>query len=126
MQNFRWLSLLFLLIIFLLIGCGKSLPEISGFDSDAFKNDRNGCKGDRVSAETLLVQEKEKLMALSEMQIVKILGRPDQNELYKRNQKFYTYFIHPGPSCTSDSPKISKKLIVRFNAMGLAKEITVE
>lgn len=122
MRNFRWLSLSLLLIV----SCGKSVPEISGFDSDAFKNDRNGCKGDRARGEAPLLKEKEKLMALSEMQIVKILGRPDQNELYKRNQKFYSYFLEPAPSCSGDSIKTSKRLIVRFTAMGLAKEVVVE
>ena len=122
MRNFRWFSLLFLI----LTSCGKSLPEISGLDSDAFKNDRNGCKGDRRAAEASLLKEKEKLMTLTEMQIVKILGRPDQNELYKRNQKFYTYFIEPSPQCSGDSTKNSKRLIVRFTAMGIAKEVVVE
>ena len=122
MRNFRWLSL----IVLLFAGCGKSVPEIDGLDTDAFKNDRNGCKGDRISAEHSLVLEREKLLALTEMQIVSVLGKPDQNELYKRNQKFYTYFLEPAGKCTGDSAKISKKMIVRFNAMGLAKEITFE
>jgi hypothetical protein len=122
MQNFRLFSLLFIFIV----GCGKSLPEIEGFDATAFKNDRNGCKGDRVASEEILIRDKQQLLALTEMQIVRVLGRPDQNEIYKRNQKFYTYFIQPAPKCNGDSLKVSKKLIVRFNAMGLAKEIVVD
>jgi hypothetical protein len=122
MQNFRWLSL----IVLLFVGCGKSVPEIDGLDAVAFKSDRNGCKGSRITAEHSLVREREKLLALTEMQIVRVLGKPDQNELYKRNQKFYTYFLEPAPKCTGDSTRVSKKMIVRFNAMGLAKEITFE
>ena len=69
--------------------------------------------------------QKEKLLSLSENQIVQLLGKPDQNELYKRNQKFYSYFISPSPEC---SPEItsSEILIIRFNAMGLAKEVNFE
>jgi hypothetical protein len=122
MRNFSWLSL----VVILFVGCGKSVPELQGFDRDTFKNDRNGCKGNRVASEQILKREKENLLALTEMQIVKTLGRPDQNEIYKRNQKFFTYFLEPSPNCTGDSAKASKKLTVRFNAMGLAKEIVID
>ncbi len=72
------------------------------------------------------------MLALDEMAIVSLLGNPDQNELYKRNQKFYTYFLQPGPGCAAanaapgDRDAAPKKLVIRFNAMGLAKEIIVE
>ena len=58
------------------------------------------------------------------MQIIDLLGRADQNELYKRNQKFYYYLLEPGKSCGVNME--SRKLSVRFNATGRAKEIEVE
>ncbi len=59
------------------------------------------------------------------MDIISILGKPDQNELYKRNQKFYYYFISPGPACkTPDST--AYKMILRFNAMGYAQLVSIE
>ena len=69
--------------------------------------------------------EKEKLLALDEKEVIKVLGRPDRNELFKRNQKFYYYFLQPAPECNlgNDNPQ---KLVVRFNAMGLAKEVVIE
>lgn len=122
MRNYRWLSVVLLVII----SCGKPVPKLEGFDQQLWKNDRNACLGKRIVFEETLRKEKQKLLSLSEMQIVDVLGRPDQNELYKRNQKFYTYFLEPAPMCKGDSTAQPKKLIVRFNAMGLAKEVNIE
>jgi hypothetical protein len=123
MRNYRWLSVVLLLIL----SCGKPLPELEGFDARAWREDRNGCKGLRASMEDDLKKEKQKLLALSELQIVDVLGKADQNELFQRNQKFYTYFIEPAAACkdTTSATK-PKRLVVRFNAMGLAKEVTIE
>lgn len=60
------------------------------------------------------------------MQIVELLGRPDRNELYKRNQKFYYYYLTPAPECANYNANSSTRLAIRFNAMGLAKEIMIE
>ena len=73
-----------------------------------------------------LVSQKDKLLALSELDIVDLLGKPDEQELYKRNQKFYYYFIEPSPECSLPSEGASLRLVIRFNAMGLAKEIVTE
>jgi hypothetical protein len=68
--------------------------------------------------------EKEKLLALDEMQIVSLLGRPDRNELYSSKQKFYYYFIEPSPDCGARDAT-AERLAIRFNAMGLAKEVAI-
>ena len=70
-------------------------------------------------------KEKEKLLALDEVQVIKVLGKPDRNELFKRNQKFYHYYLEPSVGCSNavDTPL---RLSIRFNAMGLAKEIVIE
>jgi hypothetical protein len=73
-----------------------------------------------------LQTEKDKLLSLNEMQIVDLLGRADQNELLKRNQKFFSYFLTPGPDCNNQEDTTSIRLVIRFNAMGLAKEVTIE
>lgn len=124
MRGFAWPSLLFTLI--LISSCSKDLPELRGVDLNRWKDDKNGCSGKRASMLESLEAEKTKLTALSEMEIVALLGKPDQNELYKRNQKFYTYFVEPSAACTTDKVDHPKKLIIRFNAMGLAKEVSIE
>ena len=70
--------------------------------------------------------QKEKLLSLSEAEVMGLLGRPDENELYKRNQKFFYYNILPARSCTGKTDSLTARLVIRFNAMGLAKEVTIE
>lgn len=121
----RLFALVAITISVLLGSCGKDIPELTGVDTSSWKSDRNGCNGKRAPMKQAIVEQKEKLLALDEVQIVKLLGNPDRNELFKRNQKFYYYFLEPAPECASPAPSPSK-LIVRFNAMGLAKEVEVK
>lgn len=123
MHHFK--SLNFFLILFVLAACGKPLPELNGIDLTAWKRDRNGCNGNRTKDIEAITREKEKLKALSEMDLVKLLGRPDENQLLTRNQKIYTYYLEPGPACENPSPD-AQKLILRINAMGLAKETLIK
>ncbi|MGC3946588.1 MAG: hypothetical protein QM762_19030 [Chryseolinea sp.] len=71
--------------------------------------------------------QKDKLLSLSESEVVSTLGTPDQQELSKRNQKFYYYYLEPHGECaTSDSSSRPMRVAIRFNAMGLAKEVRIE
>jgi hypothetical protein len=112
--------------VLFLISCDKPLPELSGIDMKAWRDDKAACNAYRTSAIESIRTEKEKLLALTEMQVVELLGRPDENELYKRNQKFFYYYLQPSAQCGSGDGKESLRLIVRFNAVGLAKEVSVE
>lgn len=113
------------LLVLLLISCGKELPTLDGIDTDEWKKDKNACHGARQSMESTLRREFTKLKGLAEMDVIKLLGRPDQNELYKRNQKFYYYSISPGPGCGSKDTT-ALKLVLRFNAMGYAQLVSIE
>lgn len=123
MKNFRWLSLVVFLLPF---SCSKPLPVLEGIDREKWKKDKNACLGERAAMIQTLRSEKEKLKALDEMTLVELLGPPDQHELYKRNQKFYFYFLEPGPPCSGSSDSLALRLSIRFNATGLSKEITIE
>jgi hypothetical protein len=123
MHGFRLLKALFCIV---LLSCGKPLPEFSGFEKESWVADKNGCNRSRAGSISVIEKEKDKLLSLSEMDIVDVLGRPDQNELYKRNQKFYYYYLTPAPQCPQATDSVSRKLVIRFNAMGLAKEVTIE
>ena len=117
----------FLLLIFIFSSCGKPLPTLDGIDLQSWKEDKNGCLGKRSSMQESLILQHDKLLALEELQVVELLGKPDQNELYKRNQKFFYYYLQSSGECnTVDSTLIPKRLSIRFNAMGLAKEVRVE
>lgn len=114
-----------LCISFILCSCDKSLPELDNLDLEAWKNDKNACGIYRSENIEEIKTQREKLLALKESQIIALLGRPDRNELYKRNQKFFHYYLEAGSAC-SNAKEGAARLIIRFNAMGLAKEIAIE
>lgn len=120
---FRQYRVLFIALV--LTSCGKSLPEFEKLDLNAWRNDKNACGEYRSSTLETFQSQKEKLLALDESQIIQLLGRPDQNELYKRNQKFFYYYMKPSAACPKPSTS-PKRLAIRFNAMGLAKEVAIE
>jgi hypothetical protein len=115
-----------LFVFLILASCGKSTPQIDGFDVTSWKNDKHGCAGKRDKMSTALLSQKDKFLALSELEIIDLLGKPDEQELYKRNQKFYYYFVKPSPDCNPSGSNASLRLVIRFNAMGLAKEVVIE
>jgi len=110
------------LIFSLFIACTNAPVNLEGVDLGQWKSDRQGCKQFRAGALEQIINQKESLLAKSESDILNILGKPDQIELYKRNQKLFHYRISPASTC----PKIDSlniELMIRFNAMGRAKEI---
>jgi hypothetical protein len=113
------------LFAILLTACGNSAPVLEGLDLEAWKADKNGCSGFRNSSVPLLKQQRLKLRGFSEMEIVDLLGHPDRNELHRRNQKLYFYFLQPGPACKAGAEK-PIFLSIGFNATGLAKEILLD
>jgi hypothetical protein len=121
----RFPSLLRWSLIVLLCGCGKELPKLDGIDAEKWKEDKKGCTGYRQSTETSLIGQTNQLKGLAEMDIIRLLGKPDQNELYKRNQKFYSYNISPAEGCAYHD-STNHKLVLRFNAMGYAQLVAVE
>ncbi|MBS1487477.1 MAG: hypothetical protein JST43_07790 [Bacteroidetes bacterium] len=116
-------------IIFLLVltlaACGKPLPKLEKMDMEAWKADRQGCRHDREKMIAPLSEQKDKLKGLSENDITRLLGRPDQNELWKRHQKFFYYFLSPAAACDPANTN-PKKLSIRFNAMERAKDVEIE
>lgn len=118
-------KLLLLSIFLLLISCGKTSPTFEGIDLSQWKDDKFGCKGVRLAGRDQLIRQQEKLKGLTEAEIISLLGRPDHNELYKRNQKFYHYFIASQQECPG-LQSATLRMTLRFNAMGRAKEIAFE
>lgn len=115
-----------LLLWMLISSCGRSLPTLENVDLKQWVEDRNGCSGLRSKMTGAIKVQKDKLLGLSEQQIITMLSRPDQNELYKRNQKFYYYFLQPSGNCSNSGTSRAQQLVIRFNAMGIAKEISIE
>ena len=124
MARFKQLSFS-VFILSMMISCGLPLPKLEDVDLVKWKNDKNGCGGERAMMLEAIRRQRNKLEGLTETQISGLLGRPDQNELYKRNQKFYHYFLQPGPVCGQSSSK-PLQLSIRFNATERAKEVAIE
>lgn len=112
------------LLFFLLTCCGNPIPQMDGINMQQWRTDKNGCRGERLRYLNPLQTQREKLKGLSQDEIVELLGRPDQNELYKRNQKFFYYSLTPGKDCGLAT--VARRLSIRFNAVGLAKEVVIE
>ena len=119
----KWLSLSVVLVI--ASSCGKDPITLEGFNDEIWREDRLACNGMRERLSLSLLEQKEKILAHNEIDIVKVLGKPDENELYKRNEKFYYYYVQPSSKCATAATS-PKRLVIRFNAMGLAKEILIE
>lgn len=110
-----------------LVSCGPSTPRIEGIDLAKWRTDLNGCGEERAQVLMQLELQKDKLLGLAELDIVALLGKPDRNELATRNQKFYYYFVEPADKCKGGAgDREPARLAIRFNAMGLAKEVRVE
>lgn len=100
------------------------------FDMKAWKMDRNGCTSVRIEMLDDLEKIKTKLEGLDEIDLRKILGKPDFAELYSRNQKFYTYYIDASEKCENKNSQNIKngerRLVqIRFDAINAVNEIVV-
>ncbi|MCH7515146.1 MAG: hypothetical protein IH947_14570 [Bacteroidetes bacterium] len=126
MQKFRKFEIFFIVFVLLnaITGCGADI-EIEDFSREIWKSDRNGCDGRRAGEIEALLGAKNILLGKSEHEILSLLGRPDKNELYRRSQKFFIYYIDPAPACTGNLHEESKTkyLSIRINAIGNISEI---
>jgi hypothetical protein len=121
------LLLSFLLGAYILAdGCSSKRKErkLQKFDSVSWIQDKNGCDGIRLTMKDDILKSKYRMRGMKAGEIEALLGKPDAQELYKRNQRYYIYFIDPGPDCTTVKNDESLALFVRFSAMGIASEFT--
>jgi len=120
-------NILILITFFLLASCSnKPLPELKDFDKNIWASDKMACKNERLQFRLSIQSQMNLLKGLKESAILDILGKPDQNELMQRNQKHFSWYITPAPTCDTYKNTLTEKLIIRFNATGLAQEIGFE
>ena len=92
-------SLFMMLInIFILSSCEKKI-DLGKFNSQAWINDFNGCDGSREIQMIYLDDIKSRFTGMRESQVIKILGKPNKQELGERNVKMYIYYYKPGKQC---------------------------
>ncbi len=104
--------------------CTKRL-DLGSFDSEIWKSDLKGCSGKRAEIIDQLIEVKPKLLGLYQKSIIKALGQPEEQELFKRSQTYYVYYIDGAPTCENpvESPRI---LEVRFTSLGIANEVNIK
>ncbi|MDV3309599.1 MAG: hypothetical protein LOY03_12360 [Cyclobacteriaceae bacterium] len=117
--------LLWLLFAALLFSCRNTEIKLDDVDLDAWMRDPGGCGGLRAAFAEPLQRQREKLLRLDEAEVTHLLGKPDENELYVRGQKFYRYYLEPSPVC-ANAVDNARSLVIRFNAVGLSSEVYLE
>ncbi len=129
MRSSGILAILVLVVWFSLSdGCTskkKKIRKLQNFDSELWIADKNGCAGTRIATMENLLATKHLMRGLQADEIEDLLGKPDAEELYDRSQKYYIYFMEPGPKCDSSFEK-PRALYVRFSAVGLANEFVIQ
>lgn len=133
MNFFNKVVLVFTFLVFITTFSACTDPNAvteQEFDRKAWKNDRNGCENIRTGMLEKLEKIKSKLEGLDEIDLRKILGKPDFAELYTRNQKFYTYYVDASEKCEnaiSQNVKDGERRLVqiRFDAVNSVTEIVV-
>lgn len=124
--NFSLVFLLF--ILFTQMGCSrkqKKTIRLQEFESELWIQDKNGCSGERMNLKDDLLSLKYNMRGLKTNDIEMYLGKPDAQELYDRSQRYYIYFIEPGPKCNS-TVENPQALFIRFTAVGIANEFTIK
>ena len=114
-----------LLITFFFLGACTSYPDIDGFDSKKWKGDKYCCADQRAEMGQVLIANKEVLLGMNENAVLGYLGRPDENELYTRDQKFYTYYTEPSYHCEDLGIEkgASDHLMLKFNSIGKVNDV---
>jgi len=115
------------LIFTFLLACSNPPEKLGNMDLNKWRSDRGGCNNTRKAMEKDLKAAEAELKGKFADTVGDILGRPDIQQLGERNTKFYVYFLEKGPQCDDMKAKsAAKKVILKFNAVGLLSEITYQ
>ena len=101
-----------------------SSKKIKGFDTTTWQADRLGCGGQREALRQSFDTIRQELKGLTQDEVLDVLGKPDFQRLYERNQKFYVYFLEPGAQCEgkADASR-ARTVVLRFSAIELVTEV---
>ncbi|MCK5104674.1 MAG: hypothetical protein KAQ62_02925 [Cyclobacteriaceae bacterium] len=125
---YKVLLVLFLFLFITQMGCSrkkKKTNRLQKFESELWIQDKNGCTGERMILKNQLLSLKHNMRGFKSSEIESYLGKPDAQELYTRSQRYYIYFMEPGPKC-DNAKENPQALFVRFSAIGVANEFTIK
>lgn len=119
--------LLCILAIGTMSACSTTPDKLGKLDLKKWRSDRKACNGVRATLANDFKAEEKQLLGKFIDETGELLGRPDIHQLGERNTKFYVYFLEKGPQCDNIAQKSqAKKVILKFNAVGLLSEITYQ
>lgn len=115
---------LFSLMLPLLLSCSEP-TRLAGFDSDKWQQDKKGCQNQRRQMIPDFEKIRRELYGRPEAEVKDILGKPDAEQLMRRGQRIFIYYLEPGAQC-NERNKLSEanRAEVRFNALSKVSEIT--
>lgn len=107
----------------IITGCLKKV-EIKDFDTDLWASDPKGCQNIRPQLIDKININKKQILGLYQKDVLKIFGQPEEQELYKRSQTYYVYYLDAAETCKMpiENPR---KLYIRFTSLGIANELTI-
>jgi len=117
-----------LVLIFLgAMACSKKEIVIADINLEKWKNDKFGCLGYRNRTLDAFQKSKEKLLKMSEVNIMAAFGKPDKAELIEKSQKIYAYYLNGNTNCSNfnDSDSLIRILHIRFNSTGYSNSLLV-
>lgn len=112
------------LLLPLFLACSEP-ARLDGFDSTKWKQDKKGCQNQRSQMIADFEGIRRDLYGRPEADIKDILGKPDAEQLMRRGQRVFIYYLEPGAHC-SERNKLSEanRAEVRFSALSKVSEIT--
>ena len=127
-NKFRPQTLLNLAMIGLVLASCKSDPKIAQLEKKidlvAWKNDKGGCRNQRILMLDSLKAAKETIKGLDINDVTVVMGKPDMQVLTGRNQKFYVYCLEEGVHCQDiRQATLARTMSLRFSALGTVTEV---
>jgi len=117
----RFLSIF--VLVLLVTSCLKKV-DVGSFEPEKWKNDPKGCLAQRTDLVKDINQNKKSFLGLYQKDMLKVFGQPEEQELYKRSQTYYVYYIDAAADC-SEPIENPRKLYIRFTSLGIANELTI-
>ena len=99
--------------------------DLGDFDTLTWKADIKGCKGERAEMFEDIQNLKSNLLGLYQKTVIKHLGQPEEQELYKRSMNYYIYYIDPAKGC-QNAVEQPRYLELRFTSLGIANEVNIK
>jgi len=114
-------------LVVLIAACSSQPDKLGRLDLKKWQGDRGACNSVRTGLADDFKAEQKQLMGKFIDEVGTLLGRPDIHQLGERNIKFYVYFLEKGTQCDDiKANSKAKKVILKFNAVGLLSEITYQ